>query len=204
MISRPPQPLDKRGRSLYDPATRSDGYPALSADFLWFFMTSIEIVSLVSRWFHILAGMTAVGGMIFLRCVVVSPFLALPKAQFEPLHAQMRPRWARLVAMAVGILLISGLVTFGINASQYVLPKWYHMVWGIKFLIALVIFFLLSALAGKSALAEKLRQNIKLWLNLTILLSVVVVCLSGVLKMANKMPKNAANAPAADVTASPD
>jgi uncharacterized membrane protein len=161
-------------------------------------MTPVETVSLIARWFHILAGMIAVGGVIFLRCVVVPPMLALPREQFAGLHAQMRPRWARLVALAVGFLLISGLVTFGINASQYVLPKWYHMVWGIKFLLALVIFFLLSVLAGKSALAEKMRQRIKLWLNLTILLSVIVVCLSGVLRMADKKPKNPANAPAAD------
>jgi uncharacterized membrane protein len=167
-------------------------------------MTSIELISLVSRWFHILAGMTAVGGVIFLRCVVVPSVSTLPKDQFGPLHNQLRPRFARLVAFSIAFLLLSGLVTFGIYASQYVLPKWYHMVWGIKFLIALVIFFLLSALAGKSALAEKLRQNIKLWLNVTILLSVIVVCLSGVLRMANKVPKHAANAAAADVTASPD
>lgn len=164
-------------------------------------MIPIEIVSLVSRWFHILAGMTVVGGVIFLRYVVVPPLVSLPKEQAGTLHTAMRPRFARLVAVATALLLLSGLVTFGIYVSQYVLPKWYHMVWGIKFLIALVIFFLLSGLAGKSVLADKLRQRSKLWLNVTILLAVIVVCLSGILRTANKVPKAAGNTPVAEAGA---
>lgn len=165
-------------------------------------MTQLEIASLVLRWFHILAGMIAVGGMVFLRCVVVPTFQALPGEQAARLHDQMRPRRARLVAIAIGLLLVTGLINFGIISSQYVVPKWYHMVWGIKFLIALVIFFLMSALSGKSALADKLRQNSKLWLNVSILLAVIVVCLSGVLGLANKVPKATADSAASHETAS--
>jgi uncharacterized membrane protein len=158
-------------------------------------MPTLEIVSLVLRWLHILSGMTAVGGMIFIRCVVVPSRGAIPADAFNALHGQMRPRWAKIVAAAIGTLLVTGLANYFIARHLYHLPKWYHMIWGIKFLIALVIFFLSSVMAGRSALADKFRANIRFWLNLNILLAVVVVCLSGVLKIAPRTPK-------ADITTS--
>ena len=152
-------------------------------------MESLEIVSLVLRWFHILSGMVAVGGMVFLRFVVVPSIGAISTDSFKSLHGQMRPRWAKIVAAAIGTLLITGLINFVITVKLYDVPKWYHMVWGIKFLIAMVIFFISSVMAGRSALADKFRENVRFWLNLNILLAVVVVCLSGVLKIADKTPK---------------
>jgi hypothetical protein len=75
------------------------------------------------------------------------------------------------------------------------------MVFGIKFLLALAIFALASLLAGRTAAAEALRKNARMWLNLNILLAVLVVCLSGVLRTAARTPKEAAPAPAADQAA---
>lgn len=158
-------------------------------------MSTIEMVSLVLRWFHILAGMTAVGGMIFLRCVLVPSVGAISSESFQSLHGQMRPRWSKIVAAAVGTLLVTGLVNYFINRDLYQLPKWYHALWGVKFLIALVIFFISSVLAGKTALADKFRANVRFWLNLNIFLAVVVVCMSGVLKVAPHVPKAQAQTP---------
>jgi uncharacterized membrane protein len=153
-------------------------------------MQTIDLVALVLRWFHLLAGMTAVGGMIFIRCVVVPSREAISTESFQSLHGAMRPRWSKIVAAAIGILLVTGLINFIIIVKLYTLPKWYHPVWGVKFLIALVIFFLSSVMAGRSALADRFRQNVRFWLNLNIFLAVVVVCLSGVLKIADKKPKD--------------
>ncbi len=41
----------------------------------------MEYVSLVARWLHILAGMTAVGGSIFARFVVLPTLEPLPPAE---------------------------------------------------------------------------------------------------------------------------
>lgn len=163
-------------------------------------MQTIELLSLALRWLHILAGMTAVGGMVFIRCVIVPSREAISPESFQALHSQMRPRWSKIVAVAVGILLVTGLVNYFINRDLYQLPKWYHALWGVKFLIALVIFFLSSVMAGRSALADRFRVNIRFWLNLNILLAVVVVCISGVLKVAPHVPKVPAAAPVVSET----
>ena len=65
------------------------------------------------------------------------------------------------------------------------------MVFGVKFLLALAIFAIASLLVGKTPAAEALRKNARLWLNLNIVLAVLVVCLSGVLRTAEKTPKTA-------------
>ena len=162
-------------------------------------MTSFEIVGLALRVLHILAGMVAVGGMVFIRLVVVPSMGAISIDSFKSLHGQMRPRWSRIVAAAIGTLLVTGLVNFVITIKLYDVPKWYHMVWGMKFLIALVIFFVSSVMAGRSPLADKFRENVRTWLNLNIFLAVVVVCLSGVLKTADKTRKVDADRIAVDI-----
>lgn len=158
-------------------------------------MELIFVVHLVARWLHILAAITAVGGTIFARSVVVPALDELPEAQRSSLHAAMRRRWSKVVAASIGFLLLSGFYNFAFTVVDYRVPKWYHMVFGIKFLLALVIFMVASLLAGKTSAADKLRKNLKFWLNLNIVLAVIVVCLSGVLRIAVKTPKAAPAAP---------
>jgi arginine exporter protein ArgO len=58
----------------------------------------------------------------------------------------------------------------------------YHALFGTKVLLALVIFFLASALTGRSEALAKIRQNAKFWLTVNAVLAVLVVCISGVLR----------------------
>jgi uncharacterized membrane protein len=160
-------------------------------------MDGAELLNLVSRWAHILAAITAVGGTIFARFVVVPALDSLPADQRASIHAAMRARWSKIVAGAIGFLLASGLYNFLVIVQTYKLPRWYHPVFGVKFLLAMVIFAVASLLAGRTPAAERLRQNLRFWLNLNIVLAVVVVCLSGVLRTADKVPKVAAAPPEA-------
>ncbi len=166
-------------------------------------MEASDLVNLVSRWLHILAAITAVGGTIFARLVVVPTLDALPADERSSLHAAMRGRWSKIVAAAIGFLLLSGLYNFMVIAMQYRLPRWYHPLFGVKFLLAMVIFMVASLLVGRTSAAEKLRQNLRFWLNLNILLAVIVVCISGVLRTAQRVPKEAAEPPGAKAAAQP-
>lgn len=154
-------------------------------------MEPMVVVGLVFRWLHILAAITAVGGTIFARTVVVPAVDELPEGQRSAVHAALRRRWSKIVAASIGFLLLSGLYNIAYTLMEYRVPRWYHMVFGIKFLLALVVFMVASLLSGKTAAAENLRKNLRFWLNLNIALAVIVVCLSGVLRTAEKTPKNA-------------
>lgn len=163
-------------------------------------MDILMIVGLVLRWAHILAAVTLMGGAIFQRFALLPAAAELPAEAHEQLRAALRGRWSRLVMMSAGLLVLSGLVNFGLLVANYDLDKsqfagrLYHMLFGIKFLIALVVLYIASLLAGRSAAAERARQNARAWLTLNLILATLVVCLGGLLRQAGRSPK--ADAPA--------
>jgi len=157
------------------------------------------LVGLLFRWFHILAAITAVGGTVFARFVVFPALDPLPPEQRGALHAAMRRRWSKIVAGAIAFLIVSGLFNFMTLISQYQLPRWYHPVFGVKFLLAMVIFGVASLLVGSSPASDTVRRNARMWLNLNIVLAILVVCLSGVLRTATRIPKEKAPSPPATV-----
>jgi uncharacterized membrane protein len=150
-------------------------------------MSTADLFGLLFRWLHILAGMTAVGGTIFARFVVLPAHAGLTPQARESLHAEMRRRWSKIVMASIGFLLLSGIYNFLLIVHSYrdVLPKWYQMLFGIKFLLALVVFAVASLLAGRTALADKLRAKARFWMSLNILLAVLIVCISGILRTAH-------------------
>jgi hypothetical protein len=147
------------------------------------------LLGLVFRWLHLLAAITAVGGTIFARFVVTPALDELPPDRRGPLHAALRARWSKIVPVAIGFLLASGLYNILVTSIQYSVPRWYNPLFGVKFLLALVIFAVASLLIGKTPLADQMRRNARFWLNLNILLAVLVVCLSGILRTAEKTPR---------------
>jgi len=147
--------------------------------------TTSDILQLVSRWLHIIAGMVAVGGMLFARLVVFPTLREWPEAERRSIHDAMRARWSKVVAIAIASLLITGLYNYARMEIDYTLPMWYRAVFGVKFLLAMTMFTLASLLAGRSAASQRLRTNPGVWLGLNLLLAVAVVGLSGVLRSAH-------------------
>jgi uncharacterized membrane protein len=155
---------------------------------------SIDFLALVMRWLHILAAITAVGGTIFARFVVLPSQHVLGDRERNELHAQMRARWSKIVAACIGFLLLSGLYNIYVIEAHTLAPKnysWYRPLFGVKFLLAIAIFGIASLLSGKTAAADRIRQNARFWMNLNIVLAVLVVCISGFLRTAEKTAKNA-------------
>jgi uncharacterized membrane protein len=151
------------------------------------------LVDLVLRWIHVLAAAVLVGGSIFMRY----PYLAALQATqpTAPLAEEVRRRWAILVMASSGLLLLSGLTNFVNILRRYEIADTfpgsvYQMVFGIKFLLALGVFFLASALAGRSPLAERLRRREVTWLTVNVVLAVAVVLLGGLLKLAPRTEKS--------------
>ena len=147
------------------------------------------LLALLFRWIHILAAITAVGGTIFARGVLLPSQDVLSLEQREALHAAMRVRWSKIVAACIAFLLISGLYNFFALIHSYKVPPWYHMLFGVKFLLAMVIFLIASLLSGKTIAAQRMRQKTSTWMTLNIVLAVTVVCISGILRTAPRTPK---------------
>ncbi len=167
----------------------------------------IDWLALVLRWLHIVAAVAAIGGTIFMRVALVPAAAELPADIHKSLAEAIRRRWAKVVMAAILFLLVSGLWNFFlINASFKAaglrIPPLYHPLFGLKFLLALGIFYIASSLAGRSAATAKFRENAKTWLTVNLVLGILVICISGVLRMTHNapnpnLPKLAAEAPPA-------
>ncbi len=158
-------------------------------------MDNVMLIGLVLRWLHVLAAVALMGGAVFQRFVLLPAAAELPDEAHDRLRAAVRGRWSRIVMMSAGLLVASGLINFVLLVVSYqldrsVLPgRLYHMVFGIKFLLALIVLYIASLLVGRSALAERARQNARTWLTLNLLLATLVVCLGGFLRQAPRSLK---------------
>ena len=153
----------------------------------------MTIALLVLRWAHILGAITLMGGAVFMRFALVPAAKTLADDAHAQLRAEVRKRWSKVVMLAIALLLVSGLVNFYLLTQMYKLDKPYHMVFGIKFLLALPIFYIASLLTGRSAAADRVRQNATLWLNVNLVLATAVVCIGGFLKSVDRTPKPASD-----------
>lgn len=154
-------------------------------------------LDLILRWMHIFGAIMLVGSTIFMRCVYVPAKLQSGEEPGEAYTERQRTLWSRLVMIASAQLLISGIVNVILIVQRYEFDKTqapgipYHPLLCIKFLLAMVIFFLAAAIAGRSSLAQKLRQKERTWLTINMVLAIIIVCLAGVMKIVPRSPKSA-------------
>jgi putative copper export protein len=143
---------------------------------------------LASRVLHILGAIILLGGLIHVRHVVRP---AVPESSADALSGGKRSSWAKWIGIATFFLLVSGLINYYyiITAMQR-MAKPYHMLAGIKILLSLVLFMLAALLAGKTALAERLREKFYVWLTVAVLVGVAIVILGGVLRTFPRTPKS--------------
>src|SRR5262249_38418113 len=147
---------------------------------------------------HLVAAITAVGGTIFMRFALVPSVAELSDEQRTSLHGQIRSRWGKLVMASIGFLLISGLFNYTVFLLMTKTAPWdawrqannglYQGVFGVKFMLAMAIFFIASALTGRAEALKSFRQNAKYWLTVNVVLALIVVALSGVLRMTHTGP----------------
>jgi putative copper export protein len=141
----------------------------------------MQIVLLLLRWFHVIPAVAMVGGLLYMRFVLPKALANGTDAQF----AEVRSRWAKIVMASTALLLLTGIVNMVLATKLYDYgdqKSAYSMIAGIKFLLALPVFFLAARLGGKSEGAAKMRLKSDLWLNITLGLAIVVIMVGGFLR----------------------
>jgi hypothetical protein len=146
-------------------------------------------VNLALRYLHILGAITLMGGTIFMRLALLPTLQGLDGEKRSAVHDGVRSRWAMVVGIASGMLLISGIANLGLAARyDYRVPGdvSYSMLGGIKLVLALPIFVLAALLMGKTALAKKVQANAGLVLNINLVLAIILVLIGGWMKFSKR------------------
>lgn len=142
------------------------------------------IFPLLSRWFHVLGAIMLLGGAIYFRFVLMPAAKeTLDDETHQKLRAGVIKRWGRILHVLILILLVSGIINFVFAVHLHKGQGAYHMLFSIKFILALLVFGLASMLAGRRSFSQKLQQNAGLWLGITIAMGVAIVLIAGYMKM---------------------
>jgi uncharacterized membrane protein len=153
----------------------------------------MDYLFLILRWLHIISSIIVVGGVFYYRIAVLPAIESLPDAQRDSLTAGMRRNWAMLARLAILLLLVTGLTNMILVPKNYDFAeegrKAFNILIGIKFLLALPIFFIVDMLNGRSATAQRFRQKSRMWLNLAVFLSIVVIVIGGYVRFIPRTPK---------------
>jgi len=143
----------------------------------------LNIPAIISRWLHLVAVIVAVGGTVFIRLVLhPSAQAALDDETRGSLRAVIIRRWARFIHVAILIIILSGVYNIVVvfPTLDQALP--YHPLLGVKLLLALALFFVATAITGKSAAFEGMRKQTPRWMTVNIVLAACIVLISNVLK----------------------
>lgn len=145
------------------------------------------LVALISRWIHIGTAIVLVGGLVFLRFVLAPAAAQLPDDAHAKLKELVLGTWKKFIHAGILFFLVSGFYNYlVVQAPSHQGDKLYHALMGTKILLALIIFFLSSALVGRSKAFAAMRSNSKLWQTVIVVLAAVIVGLSGFVKVAVK------------------
>lgn len=149
--------------------------------------SDLHLVAL--RWAHILAAIVAVGGLFFARFGLLPGLKGIDADTQAKIHESIRKSWLPWVIIAITLLLATGLVNFLLFNNRVKEEEWaggqwmkrenYHLLFGVKFLLSMVVFYFASALVGRGRGTQWLRDNRARWLSFTLLLAIAVVLLSG-------------------------
>lgn len=146
-----------------------------------------SLLPFISRWLHVGSAIVLLGGSLFVLLVLMPAAAQLPDSQRKELHERVMGRWRRIVAAAIGLLLLTGLYNYivvAIPAQRASETRGlYHGLMGTKILLSLAVFFLASALTGRAQAFEKMRANARTWMVVAVLLGASVVAIGSYLRV---------------------
>jgi len=146
--------------------------------------TSVNAVNLLSRWLHIFGAIFLMGGAFYMRAVLIpSAGETLDEETHKKLRGSLLGRWRKWIMILSLVLILTGFYNFMVNIPAHKGEPAYHMLFGIKFLLAIAVFGLASMLAGRKSISLKLQQNSKLWLGVTLAMGAAIVMIAGYMKM---------------------
>jgi len=148
-------------------------------------MTTAQLIlDTASRIVHVGTAITLVGGSVFMAFALMPAAAAkLSDEEHDRLREGVLGRWKKFVGPGIGLFLISGFYNFARMVPLHKGDSLYHALLGTKILLAFAVFFIASALVGKSKGLEGMRQNRAKWLKVLIILAATIVGISGFVKV---------------------
>ena len=152
----------------------------------------MDALLLLLRWMHIFGAVILVGGLCFTRFALLPALADTDDNTQEKIQEKIRRKWLPWVIIGITLLMVSGLTNFilfndtvksqGWGDGQWMRQTSYHAIFGVKFLLALGVFYFASGLFGRGSGTAWIRSDRMRWLGVTLGLVVAVIMLSSWLR----------------------
>ncbi len=142
-------------------------------------------LKLISRWVHILAAVILAGGVFFQRMIVL-PSIAesLDEEAKGKLMTAVIGRWKKVVHIGALLIFASGFYNYlAVTRHAHEGDGKYHMLAGMKILLAFAIILLASFLVGRTSVATKMRANAMKWTGILLFLGITTILIAGYMKL---------------------
>jgi hypothetical protein len=140
-------------------------------------------VALVLRWLHIVPAVMGGGAAFFAALALLPTLREMPEPTRSAIRSAVADRWRPVLSASIGLLLLSGIANFVLfQGPAHAGQALYLALFGVKVLAALGVFFLASALMGRSEALQPVRDNGALWTKVNAGLVLLVLLISGVLR----------------------
>jgi uncharacterized membrane protein len=138
---------------------------------------------LVSRICHVLGAIILVGGLFYIRSIISPVNAPAGTAPVDQLFGGPRAKWAKWVGIATALLIFTGFFNYIMMIKQHErLASSYHMVAGLKMIAGFAVFALAALLAGRTSIADALREKWRMWLTTCLILGIATVMLGSFLR----------------------
>jgi putative copper export protein len=138
-------------------------------------------MTILMLWIHLMAAVTAMGGLAFLLLVLMPSLRILNPGQSSTLLQAMANRFRWVIWSAFALLLVSGL--YGVR--QY----YWESAWGrswefltVKIILALVLFGIVLGLTNSAKVFDRMRARSQTWLIVALSLGAIVILISAYLR----------------------
>lgn len=141
------------------------------------------LIDAVSRIVHVSTAITLVGGSVFMAFVLGPAASSISDEEHATLRTGIMGRWKKFVHTGILLFIVSGVYNYSRAIPHHKGDGLYHGLVGGKILLAFGVFFIASALVGRSTAFEGMRNQRAKWLKIIVILATVIVVISGFVKV---------------------
>jgi uncharacterized membrane protein len=143
----------------------------------------VHFFGVLMRWLHITGAVVAAGGTIFGLLVMLPALRGLEPDVRSDIMESVRKRFSLLFMAGIAALVASGFYNYiAVEIPQHQGQGLYHGLMGAKIALAMVVFFIGSALVGRSKAFEGLRRKRRRWMRRNVTLLLIILVLAAILR----------------------
>ncbi len=140
-------------------------------------------LTVLAQWLHVMAAVIAVGGVAFVRFVLLPVVEGMPEERRAEIMGAIVDRFRQILWISIGLLLITGLYQVGmaaVNGSLSAKPYLYGLI--VKIVLALVVFKIGFMLTVPGDAFARVKANRKRWMTVSMVLGTVVILIAAYLR----------------------